>query len=152
MAHIPNKVQYKRYHCISISDVRSDLKNTSFVKSPADAIVDLCEQYLHDLANVFDRHAPLIFRLTKKDERTWPRDKNPLNRSQLHCQIARCNALVNKDKSDYYSKLISDNSHDSQKLWHELHKTLNRVSDAILPSHKSEKSLTNQFSSFFEQN
>ena len=37
--------------------------------------------------------------------------------------------------------MISDNSHDSRKLWRELHKTLNRVSDATLPSHKSEKSL-----------
>ena len=63
-------------------------------------------------------------------------------------QIAQCTALVNKDKSDYYSKLISDNSHDSRKLWFELHKTLNRVSDATLPSHESEKSLADQFASF----
>ena len=143
-----------------MSDFRSDLKNTSFVKSPADAVVDLYEQYVHDLGNVLDRHAPLISRLTKKDfsdwtsddyrlERTWRKAKNPLNRSRLHCQIARCNALVNKDKSYYNSKLISDNSHDSQKLWHELHKTLNRVSEATLPSHKSGKSLPDQFASFF---
>ena len=45
--------------------------------------------------------------------------KSTLNRSRLRRQIARCNALVNKDKSDYYSKLISDNSHDSRKLWRE---------------------------------
>ena len=120
------------------------------------------------LSNVLDRHAPLISRLTKKDsadwmsdayrhaksvrhqfEITWHRAKNALNRSQLHRQIAQCNALVNNDKSDYYSKLISHNSHDSKKLWHELHKTLNRVSDATLPSHESEKSLANQFASFF---
>ena len=49
---------------------------------------------------------------------------------EFHRQIARCNALVNNDKSDYYSKLISDNSHDSRKLWRELHETMNRVSDA----------------------
>ena len=120
------------------------------------------------MSNLLDRHAPLISRLSKKDsadwmsddyrhakslrpqfERTWGRDKNPLNRSRLYRQIARCNALVNKDKSDYYSKLISDNSHDSRKLWCELHKTLNRVSDATLPSHESEKSLADQFASFF---
>ena len=82
-------------------------------------------------------------------ERTWRRAEKPLNRSRLHRQIALCNAHVNKDKSDYYSKLISDNSHDSQILLHELHKTLNRVSDATLPSHESEKSLADQFASFF---
>ena len=151
-----------------MSDFRSDLKNTSFVKSPVDAVVDLYEQYVHDLGDVLDKHAPLISRLIKKDsadwmsddyrrakslrhqfERTWRRAKNPLNRSRLRRQLAQCNALVNKDKSHYYSKLISDNSHDSRKLWRELHKTLNRVSDATLPSHKSEKSLANQFASFF---
>ena len=82
-------------------------------------------------------------------ERTWRRAKNPLNRSRFHREIAQCNALVDKDKSDYYSKLISDNSHDSQKLWRELHKILNTVSDATLPSHESEKSLADQFASFF---
>ena len=84
------------------------------------------------VGHVLDRHAPLVSRMIKKDsadwmsdeyrrakslrrqfERTWRRAKNPLNRSRLRRQIVRCNALVNKDKSDYYSKLISDNSHDS---------------------------------------
>ena len=67
MAHIPSKVQYRRYNCINMSDFRSDLKITSFIKSPAVAVVDLYEQYVHDLGNVLDRHAPLIARLTKKD-------------------------------------------------------------------------------------
>ena len=51
---------------MNMSDFRTDLTNTSFIKSPADAVVDLYEQYVHDLGNVLDRHAPLISRLTKK--------------------------------------------------------------------------------------
>ena len=62
-----------------------------------------------------------------------------MNRNWLCCQIARCNTLVNKDKSHYYKKLISDNNHDFGKLWCQLHKTLNTVSDA---PHESKKSLT----------
>ena len=103
--------------------------------SPANAVVDLYEQYVHNV-DVLDKHAPLISRLKKKDsadwvsdsyrrakslrpqfERTWCRTKNSLNGSRLRRQIARCNSLVNKDKSDYYSKLISDNSQDPRKLW-----------------------------------
>ena len=82
-------------------------------------------------------------------DRTWRRAKNPLNRSQLRHQNARCNALVNKDKSDYYGKLSSDNSHYNRKLCREIHKTLNNVSDATLPHHESEKLLADQFASFF---
>ena len=54
-----------------MSDFCSDLKNTSFVKSQADAVVDLYEQYVHDLGNVLDRHAPLISRMTNKDSADW---------------------------------------------------------------------------------
>ena len=168
VAYTPNIVQYRRYHRINMSDFRLDLKNTPFVKSPADAVVDLYKQYVHDLGYVLDRHAPLVSRMIKKHsadwmsddyrrakslrrqfERTWRSTKNPLNRSRLRRQIARCNALANKDKSDCYRKLISDNSHDSRKLWRELHKTLNKVSDATLPPHESEKLLADQFASFF---
>ena len=49
-----------------MSDFRSNLKNTSFVKSPVNAVVDLYDQYVHDLGNVLDMHAPLISRLIKK--------------------------------------------------------------------------------------
>ena len=73
-AHTPNKVQYRRYHCINMSNFRSDLENTSFVRSPANAVVDLYEQYVHDLVDVPDKHAPLISRLKKKDSADWVSD------------------------------------------------------------------------------
>ena len=72
VAHTPNKVQYRRYHRINMSEFRSDLKNTSFVKSPADAV--LYEQYIHDLGNVLERHEPRISRLTNKDSADWMSD------------------------------------------------------------------------------
>ena len=87
--------------------------------------------------------------LGRQFERTWRRTKNSLNRSWLHRQIAWCNSLVNKDKSDYYSKLISDNSEDPRKLWHVLRKTLSRVSEVTLPLHESDKTLADKFASFF---
>ena len=57
-----------------MSDFRLDLKNTSFVKSPADAVVDLYEQYVHDLGHVLDSHAPLVSRMIKKDSADWMSD------------------------------------------------------------------------------
>ena len=57
-----------------MSDFCSDLKNTSFVKSPVDAVAELYKQYVHDLGNVLDRHAPLISRLIKKDSADWMPD------------------------------------------------------------------------------
>ena len=68
-----------RFICKSwLSYVHSPLtilfKNTSFVKSPADAVVDLYDQYVHDLSDVLDRHAPLISKLTKKESADWMSD------------------------------------------------------------------------------
>ena len=57
--------------------------------------------------------------------------------------------LLNKDKSDYYNTLISNNSQLSRKLWHVLRKTLNGVPEMTLPSHESDMSLADQFASFF---
>ena len=48
-----------------MSDFHSDLKHTSFFKSPADAVADLYEQYVHDLGNILDRHT-FISILTNK--------------------------------------------------------------------------------------
>ena len=73
-AHTPNKVQYRRYHRINMSNFCSDLKNTPFVKSPANAVVDLYEQYVHGLVDVLNKHAPLISRLKKKDSADWVSD------------------------------------------------------------------------------
>ena len=119
VTHIPNTVQYRICHYLKMSDFSSDLKDNSFVKSPANAVVNLYEVYVHDLSDVLDRHAPLVCRLTKilliacviliDVQSPWGANlkelvegpKNPLNKSCLLCQIARCNALVNKDKSDY---------------------------------------------------
>ena len=54
-----------------MSDLLSDLKNTSFIKSPTNAVVDLSEQYLHDVADIVDRHAVLVSRKTKKKSVGW---------------------------------------------------------------------------------
>ena len=37
---IPNKMQCNRYHCINMSDLCSDLKNTSLIKFSAFDVVD----------------------------------------------------------------------------------------------------------------
>ena len=84
VAHISSKVQYRRYHRINMSDFCSDLKNTSFVKCSVDAVVDLYEQYVHDLGNIPDRHAPLISRLTKRDSADWMSDVYRCAKSLRH--------------------------------------------------------------------
>ena len=161
-------ISYRRYHRINMSDFRSDLKEMPFVKCPTNSVSQLYDQYVQDLGCVLDRHAPLVssmktkqradwlsesYRLAKslrrQFERAWRKDKSQYNRSRLRRQIAWCNHLVNRDKTVYYRKLISDNSHDSKKLWWELHKVLHRSHGTTLPSCESSKSLADRFATFF---
>ena len=129
------RISFRRYHCINMSDFRSDLKEMPFVKYPANSVSQLYDQYVQDLSCILDNHAPLVsslktkqradwlsetYRLSKslrrQFERAWCKDKSQYNRSRLRRQIAWCNRLANSDKTVYYRKLISDNSHDSKKL------------------------------------
>ena len=149
-----------------MSDFRSDLKEMPFVKYPANSVSQLYDQYVHDSSRILDNHAPLVsswktkqcadwlsetYRLAKSLRRqfecAWR--KSQYNRSRLRRQIAWCNRLANRDKTVYYRKLISDNSHDSKKLWRELHKVLHRSHGTTLPTYESSKSLADHFATFF---
>ena len=148
-----------------MSDFRSDLKEMPFVKCPANSVSQLCDQYVHDLSHILDRHSLLVSSLKMKQradwlsetyhlakslrrqfECAWRKDKSQYNRSRLRHQIAWCNRLANRDKTIHYRKLISDNSHDSKKLWRELHKVLHGTT---LPTYESSKSLADHFATFF---
>ena len=150
------RISYKTYHHINMSDFRSDIKEMPFVKYPANSVSQLYDQYVQDLSCILDRHAPLVSSLKTKQHadslsetyrlakslkrqfaRAWHKDKSHYNRSRLRYQIAWCNCLANRDKTVYYRKLISDNSHDSKKLWQELHKVLHRSHSTTLPTCES---------------
>ena len=134
LANCQTRISYRRYHRINISNFRSDLKDMPFVKCPANSVSQLYDQYVHDLSRILDRHAPLVsslktkqhadwlsesYRLAKSLRRqfecAWRKDKSQYNRSRLRRQITWCNCLANR--TVYCRKLISDNSHDSKKLW-----------------------------------
>ena len=129
------RISYRRYHRINMSNFRSDLNDMLFVKCPANSASLLYDQYVHDLSCILYRHALLVSSLKTKQradwlsesyrlakslrcqfEPAWRKDKSQYNRSHLRCQITYCNRLVNRDKTVYYRKLISDNRHDSKKL------------------------------------
>ena len=77
----------------------------------------------------------------------WDKDKSQLSRTRLHRQIAQCNTIINRDKVEYYCSVINHNSHNPKKVW----QVLDKGSEMILSPHQSDKSLANQFASFFTQ-
>ena len=154
-----NTVTFRRYHKINMQSLMCDLANCSFA---------LYEQYIRDSSGLLDKHASTVTRTFTKGaagylsdtylqakavrrqfERFWRKNKSPLNRARLCKQIARCNTLITRDKSNYYRNLISDNAHDSKKLWQVLRSVFHSVPDKVLPSHTSHIGLANRFATFF---
>ena len=150
-----------------MSNFRSDLKDMPFVKCPANSVSLLYDQYLHDLSRILARHAPLVSSLKTKQRADWlsesytlqsnsdinlkvPGEKIKVNTAGVVFGIKSPGLrLANRDKTVYCRKLISDNSHDSKKLWWELHKVLHRSHSTTLPTCESSKSLADHFATFF---
>ena len=84
-------------------------------------------------------------------ERIWRKNKSPQNRARLRKQIARCNSLVNKDKSNYYRSLVNENTQDSKKLWQVIRTILHSDRESVLPSHQSKECLANRFVTYFSE-
>ena len=162
-----NTITFRRYHKINMQSLICDLEKCSFVASPGSTVSALHDQYTRDLSNLLDKHAPLVIRTFTKGaagwlsdtylqakavrrqfERFWRKDKSPQNRARLRKQIARCNAIITKDKTNYFRNLISDNAHDSKKLWQILRSVLHSVPEKVLPSHASQICLANRFVTF----
>ena len=131
-------------------------------------MTELCDQYMVDVTQVLDKHAPIISHMSKRQsdewlsdsycmarslrrqfEQIWRKHKTQLNRSRLCKQIAWCNRLAIRDKCSYFTNLITANSDDPKKLWQSLSKVLHHTSDTLLSAHSSEKSLADMFASFF---
>ena len=129
-------VTFHRFHKIKMDSFRSYLANCSFIKCPGYIASVPYEQYTNDLSDLLDKHTPEVSRTFIKGpakwlsdsyllskavrhqfQRTWRKDKSPQSVARLRKQIARCNSLVNKDKSNYYRNLVNENAQDSKKLW-----------------------------------
>ena len=66
LANCQTSFSFRRYHCINMSNFRSDLKEMPLVKCPANSVSQLYDQYVYDLSCIFDRHAPLVSNLKMK--------------------------------------------------------------------------------------
>ena len=73
----------------------------------------------------------------------------PLDRSRYSKQCHYCNRQIAKTKSDYYTRMISNNSENPRQLWNCINKILHRLPAPSLPKHATLKPLCDSFSGNF---
>ena len=72
---------HRRYHRIDIDQFRNDLNNIPFVRSPEGTAAELYDQYITGVAQVLDKHAPIISRKAKQQSDEWLSDLYHMARS-----------------------------------------------------------------------
>ena len=82
-------------------------------------------------------------------ERIWRRSRSPLDGSRYTKQLHLCNRMMSKSKSDYYTRLLSNNSAIPRQMWNSVNKILHREKSKPLPGHTSLDTLCSSFSKFF---
>jgi hypothetical protein len=162
-------IKHREFHKINQNVFKDDLKNTSFVSSPASDLHGVCDQYFNDLSLLLEKHAPLKLkaihtnnncswineqylsakRTRRQCERQWRKYRSPLFRSRLRRQVNYCVCLATKLKSSFYSNVITSCCSNPKKLWSKLNIILGRNSEAVLPDAIDPKSLANKFCGFF---
>ena len=165
-------ISYCNLKVIDLDAFRRGTLNSDPIMCPADNAIDLANQYNSVLSSVLDKHAPLKFkrvpcspdnpwmcpsivkakRHRRYLQRTWRHNLTPFNRSELTRQTNFCNRSMSKAKSNYYWRVISDNSTDQSSLWKAFNKILHRHPVCLLPECPSLKQLADNFGFYFSDN
>jgi hypothetical protein len=155
-------ISYRKLHSINIDNFKRDVLNSSLIKSPAENLSELCQQY--------DNHAPSLTRTitirpnapwynddikinkTKRRnlERRWRRSGLTVDRQSYTNQCDLVKKLISEAKMTYYSNLIVNAGTDNNALFRSIDRLLHRTPDKCLPSSPSPTILANKFSAFFE--
>ena len=88
--------------------------------------------------------------IRRQFEHIWRKVRSQLSRTRLHRQITWCNAVINRDKAEYYNPVINDNGRDPKKLWQALRQVLNKGCKMTVP--QTNPWLINLFSSLLKKN
>ena len=75
LVNCQTRISYRGYHCINMSDFRSDLKYVPFVKCPANSVLQLYNQYVCELD-----HRQSVERACHKDKSQYNSKTSMSNR------------------------------------------------------------------------
>ena len=143
-----------------------DFSNSDIFMHPKTSLLELTYQFSETLSHLLDKHAPNQTKMTQVRlpspwmsleiilakcrrrylERVWRRTRSPLDRFRYSKQVHLGNRMMSKSKSDYYTRLLSNNSDNPRHIWNSVNKILHREKSKPLPGHTSLDTLCNSFS------
>ena len=168
------KIAYSRIKAIDRNTFRADIRESALCTiqhphqlSTADS---RAEDYFTVMSNIVNCHAPLRntvipdrqcvwynndIRAAKQArraaERRWRKSGLQVDKLQFVEKKKQVMQMMNQARSEFYSTTISENIHDSKKLFAVTSLLMGQKKPDVLPTGKSDADLATQFSDYFTQ-
>ncbi len=162
------KLNFRKTKDIDILDFKTDLNNRLFPHPELD-VSALVTHYNFVISEIMDLHAPIntktinvracppwytkqikeARKLRKSLEKKWRRSKSAGDRAAYTQQKNSVNILMEQEKKDHWSTLITDAKGDQKKLFTIVRTLTGDSKSNPLPPHSSESDLANDFANFF---
>ncbi len=163
------RITYRPIKKINMAQFQSDLAESDLIKNPCKMATTLYNQFHAVISGLLDRHAPQSVRtcpsrppdpwisdeiLTAKrkkrrSERAWRKTRSVVDRRFLSYHQRHYKQILSEAKSDWYTKIISENNRNPRKLWNSINQVLHRSQASPLPDCSDKSNLANKFGTYF---
>ena len=173
---LTKKIRFRRWKNIDLTKFRCALTNrfeglidTNDHNKTSSYLNDLVSTY-ESTKGILDKHAPEIEKVVilrdptpwvtadikkgkiekRKAERKWRKSRNIGDWEEYKLKKNAYNVLLNDLRAQDISNKINKNKDNPRNMFKALNKALHRKQESVLPPHSSEKSLADEFSTFFD--
>ena len=162
------QVSYRKLKTIDISELKSDLRESSLCRDVPQDLNKLMASYNSVCSGVMDKHAPIVKktivtrprvpwfndtiktakRERRKYERIWRTTGLESDRLAFTKARNRVNHVIEEARRDY-SDFISEKSTDQRRLFNAVNSLLSECNEKALPPYTCATNLANDFGEFF---
>ena len=167
--HHKKEISYREMKKINLEYFKADLSCVNYLCENIVNLDELTQCYDHELSRILSNHAPVRRKILKVKrstpwytaelrqlkvkrrslERKMRKTKLEVDWSAYRKMCNRYCYLLNKARTDYYSTLINDNSHDPKKLYRIVNFLCAAPQEDPLPPHNDLGHLANTFNEYF---
>ncbi|EDO42995.1 predicted protein [Nematostella vectensis] len=168
-----NTINYRRVKSIDLEQLKAEMLQsplcTKDSPSTANELDIYVKEYNNTLAKLLNRHAPnktrtrvtrpvvpwyndeidQAKRARRKAERKWRKSKLPSDLADFKKKRNHVTNAMNKERDEYYTQFVAENSSDQRKLFDAASKLLGGNTGLRFPEHANKTVLANDIGRYF---
>ena len=168
---VVKEITYRKIKSIDLDRFREDLRSSELCNKIYPSLDDMVSGYDSSLSSILDKHAPLktktlvcrrrvpwfnsdiksSIKAKRKAEKKWRSSKSQYDLRAFKVARNRVTNIMHKERTAYYTDLISENGSDQGKLFRITKSLLFESSNVEFPRHIQPNELATNFGDFFAQ-